>query len=179
MAVLGHRSANMAMTDARISDPEVRRQYEIALTNGSRIAVSAEGAPCIDVNRWESRPTNVRKLSEHVSRLDLELIPHLTRSRWFHRVSFTNPFTNRVSTQTWQSLPGTNAEKLVDEKPWASFRPHANPGNHQTLRRLPRHYSTAHRQRNRSGAQRLPAATPTEGGRRDSVLPVTALHRQR
>jgi hypothetical protein len=48
----------MAMTYARISDPEVRRQYEIALTNG--IAGPAEGAPCIDVNRWESHPTNVR-----------------------------------------------------------------------------------------------------------------------
>ena len=57
---LGHRSANMAMTYARISDPEVRRQYEIALTNGSRVAGPAEDAACIDVNRWESHPTNVR-----------------------------------------------------------------------------------------------------------------------
>ena len=38
MAVLGHRSANMATIYARISDPEVRRQYESALANGSRIA---------------------------------------------------------------------------------------------------------------------------------------------
>jgi hypothetical protein len=60
MAVLGHRSANMAMTYARISDPEVRRQYEIALTNGSRIAGPAEDAPCIDFNRRESHPPNVR-----------------------------------------------------------------------------------------------------------------------
>ena len=34
MAVLGHPSANMAMIYARISDPEVGRQYEKALTNG-------------------------------------------------------------------------------------------------------------------------------------------------
>jgi hypothetical protein len=47
MAGLGHRSANMAMTYARISDPEVRRQYEIALTKGSRIAGPAEDAPCM------------------------------------------------------------------------------------------------------------------------------------
>ncbi len=38
MAVLGHRSANMAMIYARISDPEVRRQYESALAGGNRIA---------------------------------------------------------------------------------------------------------------------------------------------
>ena len=44
MAVLGHRSANMAMIYARISDPEVRRQYEQALTNGARIAGPAAEA---------------------------------------------------------------------------------------------------------------------------------------
>jgi hypothetical protein len=60
MAVLGHRSSNMAMTYARISDPEVRSQYEIALTNGSRIAGPAGDAPCIDFNRRESHQTNVR-----------------------------------------------------------------------------------------------------------------------
>jgi hypothetical protein len=59
MAVLGHRSANMAITYARISEPEVRRQYEIALTTGSRIAGPAEDAPSIDANRWESHRTNV------------------------------------------------------------------------------------------------------------------------
>jgi len=59
MAVLGHRSAIIAMTYARISDPEVRRQYEIALTNGSRIAGPAEDARASTSNRWESHPTNV------------------------------------------------------------------------------------------------------------------------
>jgi hypothetical protein len=59
MASLGHRSANMAMTYARISDPEVRRQYEIALTNGSRISGPAEDAPCIDFKPLGSHPTNV------------------------------------------------------------------------------------------------------------------------
>jgi hypothetical protein len=44
MAVLGHRSANMAMIYARISDPEVRRQYESALANGKRIAGPAAEA---------------------------------------------------------------------------------------------------------------------------------------
>ena len=44
MAVLGHRSANMAMIYARISDPEVRRQYESALANGNRIAGPAAEA---------------------------------------------------------------------------------------------------------------------------------------
>jgi hypothetical protein len=44
MAVLGHRSANMAMIYARISDPEVRRQYESALAEGSRIAGPAAEA---------------------------------------------------------------------------------------------------------------------------------------
>jgi hypothetical protein len=44
MAVLGHRSANMAVIYARISDPEVRRQYESALANGSRIAGPAAEA---------------------------------------------------------------------------------------------------------------------------------------
>jgi integrase len=44
MAVLGHRSANMAMIYARVSDPEVRRQYEQAITNGARIAGPAAEA---------------------------------------------------------------------------------------------------------------------------------------
>jgi len=44
MAVLGHRSANMAMIYARISDPEVRRQYESALASGNRIAGPAAEA---------------------------------------------------------------------------------------------------------------------------------------
>ena len=44
MAVLGHRSANMAMIYARISDPEVRRQYENALASGQRIAGPAADA---------------------------------------------------------------------------------------------------------------------------------------
>lgn len=41
MAVLGHKSTAMAMIYTRISDPEVRRQYEAALTAGHRIAGSA------------------------------------------------------------------------------------------------------------------------------------------
>jgi hypothetical protein len=44
MAVLGHRSANMAVIYARISDPEVRRQYENALASGHRIAGPAADA---------------------------------------------------------------------------------------------------------------------------------------
>ncbi len=44
MAVLGHRSANMAMVYARISDPEVRRQYEKAIASGQRIAGPAADA---------------------------------------------------------------------------------------------------------------------------------------
>lgn len=44
MAVLGHRSANMAMIYARISDPEVRKQYESALASGNRIAGPAADA---------------------------------------------------------------------------------------------------------------------------------------
>ena len=38
MAILGHKSAAMSMIYSRISDPEVRRQYENALASGSRIA---------------------------------------------------------------------------------------------------------------------------------------------
>lgn len=34
MSVLGHNSTAMAMIYTRISDPEVRRQYETALTAG-------------------------------------------------------------------------------------------------------------------------------------------------
>src|SRR6202007_173527 len=44
MAVLGHRRANMAMIYARMSDPEVRRQYESALASGIRIAGPAAEA---------------------------------------------------------------------------------------------------------------------------------------
>jgi hypothetical protein len=38
MAILGHKSAAMSMIYSRISDPEVRRQYEDALVAGGRIA---------------------------------------------------------------------------------------------------------------------------------------------
>ena len=38
MAVLGHQSAAMSLIYARLSDPEVRRQYEQALACGARIA---------------------------------------------------------------------------------------------------------------------------------------------
>ena len=96
MAVLGHRSANMAMTYARISDHEVRRQYEIALTNGSRIAGPAEDAPCIDVNRWESHPTNVRTLSEQTAGQRGSNVRPITPNRanmWrFHGVLFPDLF---------------------------------------------------------------------------------------
>jgi hypothetical protein len=44
MAVLGHKSTAMAMIYTRISDPEVRRQYEAALTAGQRIAGPAAEA---------------------------------------------------------------------------------------------------------------------------------------
>lgn len=44
MAVLGHRSANMSLIYSRISDPEVRKQYETALASGARIAGPAADA---------------------------------------------------------------------------------------------------------------------------------------
>lgn len=44
MAILGHRSANMSLIYARISDPEVRKQYEAALAAGARIAGPAADA---------------------------------------------------------------------------------------------------------------------------------------
>lgn len=44
MAVLGHRSANMSLIYARLSDSEVRKQYEIALAGGTRIAGPAVDA---------------------------------------------------------------------------------------------------------------------------------------
>jgi integrase len=44
MAILGHRSTSMAMIYTRISDPEIRRQYETALANGQRIAGPAAEA---------------------------------------------------------------------------------------------------------------------------------------
>lgn len=44
MAVLEHKSASMSMIYSRISDPEVRRQYEAALTQGQRIAGAAAKA---------------------------------------------------------------------------------------------------------------------------------------
>jgi hypothetical protein len=44
MAILGHRSAAMSMIYTRISDPEIRRQYEAALAGGARIAGPAADA---------------------------------------------------------------------------------------------------------------------------------------
>jgi hypothetical protein len=44
MAVLGHRSAAMSVIYTRISDPEIRRQYEAALAGGQRIAGPAADA---------------------------------------------------------------------------------------------------------------------------------------
>ena len=44
MAILGHKSAAMSMIYSRISDPEIRRQYEDALASGSRIAGPAAEA---------------------------------------------------------------------------------------------------------------------------------------
>lgn len=44
MAILGHRSAEMSLIYARISDPEIRRQYETALAGGGRIAGPAADA---------------------------------------------------------------------------------------------------------------------------------------
>ena len=38
MTILGHKSASTSMIYSRISDPEVRRQYEEALASGNRIA---------------------------------------------------------------------------------------------------------------------------------------------
>lgn len=44
MTILGHKSASMSMIYSRISDPEVRRQYEEALASGNRIAGPAAEA---------------------------------------------------------------------------------------------------------------------------------------
>ena len=44
MAILGHKSAEMSLIYARISDPEIRRQYEAALAGGGRIAGPAADA---------------------------------------------------------------------------------------------------------------------------------------
>jgi integrase len=44
MSILGHRSANMSLIYSRISDPEVRKQYEAALASGARIAGPAADA---------------------------------------------------------------------------------------------------------------------------------------
>jgi hypothetical protein len=44
MAVLGHRSAAMSVIYTRISDPEIRRQYEAALAGGQRVAGPAADA---------------------------------------------------------------------------------------------------------------------------------------
>ncbi|MFJ5695104.1 tyrosine-type recombinase/integrase [Arthrobacter sp. NPDC093125] len=44
MTILGHKSASMSMIYSRISDPEVRKQYEDALASGHRIAGPAAEA---------------------------------------------------------------------------------------------------------------------------------------
>jgi integrase len=44
MAILGHRSAAMSVIYTRISNPEIRRQYEAALAGGARIAGPAADA---------------------------------------------------------------------------------------------------------------------------------------
>ena len=44
MAILGHKSAEMSLIYSRISDPEIRRQYEQALAGGGRIAGPAADA---------------------------------------------------------------------------------------------------------------------------------------
>jgi hypothetical protein len=36
MTILGHKSATMSMIYSRISDPEIRRQYDAAPTAGNR-----------------------------------------------------------------------------------------------------------------------------------------------
>ncbi len=44
MAILGHKSAHMSLIYSRLSDPEIRRQYEQALAAGARIAGPAASA---------------------------------------------------------------------------------------------------------------------------------------
>ena len=44
MAILGHKSAHMSLIYSRLSDPEIRRQYEQALAAGTRIAGPAASA---------------------------------------------------------------------------------------------------------------------------------------
>lgn len=69
MAILGHRSANMSLIYARISDPEVRRQYEAALASGARIAGPAADALLHD--RLDSRI--VHWLQTNFLKTELEL----------------------------------------------------------------------------------------------------------
>jgi len=69
MAVLGHKSTAMAMIYARISDPEVRRQYEAALTAGQRIAGPAAEA----LLRGEMSDEAVHWLQTNFLKTELEL----------------------------------------------------------------------------------------------------------
>lgn len=69
MAILGHRSANMSLIYARISDPAVRRQYEAALASGARIAGPAADALLHD--RLDSR--TVHWLQTNFLKTELEL----------------------------------------------------------------------------------------------------------
>lgn len=69
MAVLGHKSTAMAMIYARISDPEVRRQYEAALAGGQRIAGPAAEA----LLRGEMSEEAVHWLQTNFLKTELEL----------------------------------------------------------------------------------------------------------
>ncbi len=69
MAVLGHKSTAMAMIYTRISDPEVRRQYEAALTAGQRITRPAAEA----LLRGEMSEEAVHWLQTNFLKTELEL----------------------------------------------------------------------------------------------------------
>jgi integrase len=69
MAILGHKSAEMSLIYARITDPEIRRQYEAALADGGRIA-----GPAADALLHHSMDSNaVHWLQTNFLKTELEL----------------------------------------------------------------------------------------------------------
>ncbi len=69
MAILGHKSANMSLIYSRLSDPEVRRQYEQALAAGAHIA----GPAAIAVAAGQLDEQAVHWLQANYLKTELEL----------------------------------------------------------------------------------------------------------
>jgi integrase len=69
MAILGHQSANMSLIYSRMSDPEVRRQYEQALAAGAHIA----GPAAITVATGQLDDQAVHWLQANYLKTELEL----------------------------------------------------------------------------------------------------------